>query len=277
MAFINHFEGFEDIGALPSPSGSLGSKTNPYKINKLTTRVENGYIPENASNDRGAVTIPQGSKLYFEIDPDTITGQSISAFGVHAVFYEGAGTVCRLVQDKTTGIYSSEVCFGSDGLIEIINDGQPYTIANTKFLYALVGSPNGDLHEAIWINIVPYIGAEIATQPTVPQVIQPSPASIISAPIQITPGGGDIMALAPSTYDPYIDFLRARGVSETELPALLAARNVTLSTPPSFVPSQGTIQPGVSSIMAGFPTWAWIVIAGIGVTMLFGRKKKVSE
>jgi len=33
-------------GVPPPPSGALGTVTNPYKINKLTTKVYNGYIPE---------------------------------------------------------------------------------------------------------------------------------------------------------------------------------------------------------------------------------------
>jgi len=149
----------------PAPSGPLGSKTNPIKTSKPSLG-QNVYIPENSVPDSHGIaqlTIPTGSKVYFEVDPAAIAGRSVSVFSVNAKFYEGAGGVCRITQDKTTGVYSSEVCFGSDGLFEIYYDGQPsayypydgksYKIDNTKFIYSFVGSPDGELHEAIWITI----------------------------------------------------------------------------------------------------------------------------
>jgi hypothetical protein len=141
------------------PIPPLGSQANPYKINKPSSRVFNGYIPQNAPDgSRGEVTIPAGSKFYFEADPLAATGTSVSAFKVGAVFYEGAGTVCKLTQDKTTGAYSSEDCRGYTGLMDIVYDKNyprpeyrgTYVIDNTKFLYALVGSPDGEVHNAIW-------------------------------------------------------------------------------------------------------------------------------
>jgi hypothetical protein len=142
------------LGSQANPIPPLGSQANPYKINKQTTKVFSGYIPQNAPDGgMGEVTIPTGSKPYFEVDPLATTGTSVSAFKVVAKFYDGAGTVCKFTQNKSTGAYSPEVCQGSDGYMDIVYDGQPYTIANTKFLYALVGSPDGELHEAIWVTI----------------------------------------------------------------------------------------------------------------------------
>ncbi len=233
MAFINDFR-FGDIGVLPSPSGPLGSKTNPYKINKLTSRGYNVYIPENSVEDnwgRGALTIPQSSKLYFEIDPIKMAGGPVSAVGVKAQFFEGAGGVCKLIQDKITGAYSSEVCFGSDSLIEVIYDGQPYKIDNTKFLYALVGSPDGDLHEAVEVTIIPYTDAEVAAQPT--------------TPVEST--------------TPYW--------SETTEPEISNAGELSQVV---LGPSTTTAK----SSIAGFPTWGWIALAGVGAFILFGRGRK---
>ncbi len=264
MAFINAFK-FGDIGVLPSPSGPLGSKTNPYKINK-PAQGYNVYIPENtpeSSYGYGEITIPRGAKIYFEIDPVTIASGLIGSFKFQVKFFEGAGTVCKLTQDKIIGGYSLETCVGSDGYLDMILNPS----ANMKYLYALVGSPDGDIHEGIWITITPYIESGVVVQPPVTSQVEQIPTQAIT-PVQITPTptGGDIMA----TYDPYADFLRARGVSETEISTLLAARAAQEA---QVLPSQV----GVSSIMAGFPTWAWIVIAGIGVTMLLRRgKQKVS-
>jgi hypothetical protein len=137
------------------PSGSLGSQTNPYKINKATTQVSNGYIPENSPDgSRGSITIPAGSKVYFEVDPVGTTGRSVSVFAVSIKFYSGFGAVCKLTQDKATGAYSSEVCAGYTSVMDIVYDGQPYTIANKKFLYAIDSSNiTGVANDEMWATI----------------------------------------------------------------------------------------------------------------------------
>lgn len=127
------------------PSGPLGSMTNPHKINKPTTKVTNGYIPEiSPDNSTGSVTIPAGSKLYFEVDPLATIGTSVGAFKVSAAFYSGAGGVCKLTQDKTTLAYSSEACQGFDAYLNIVQ-----VDPNVKYLYALDntlgGGPINDL------------------------------------------------------------------------------------------------------------------------------------
>jgi len=134
-------------------SGS-GTITNPYKINKTTTQVYNGYIPQNATDDsRGSITIPAGSKVYFEVDPVGTTGRSVSAFGVTIKFYAGSGAVCKLTQDKATGDYSSEVCAGYTAFMDIVYDGQP-PIANKKFLYAVDNSGStGAANDEMWAVI----------------------------------------------------------------------------------------------------------------------------
>jgi len=135
-------------------SGPLGSQTNPYKINK-TALGYSVYIPQNAPDgSRGLITIPAGSKVYFEVDPVATTGRSVSAFAVSVKFYSGAGTICKLTQDKTTGAYSSEACQGSDSFMDIVYDGQPYPIANKKFLYAIDSSTiTGVASDEIWATI----------------------------------------------------------------------------------------------------------------------------
>jgi hypothetical protein len=142
------------------PIPPLGSQANPYKINKPSSRVFNGYIPQNTTDSSpygpGEFTLPANSKLYFEADPFAATGTSVGAFKFVAKFYSGGGTVCKLTQNKSTGAYSSEVCQGSDSYMDIVYNGQPYAIANTKFLYALVGSPDGDTLDAIWA-VIPFV------------------------------------------------------------------------------------------------------------------------
>jgi hypothetical protein len=135
---------------LPQPSGVWGSKTNPFKINKPGGGY-NIYIPENTLD--GSISIPRGSKIYYEIDPVLIGGD---AFKVGAVFYSGACTVCKLTQDKVTGAYSSEDCRGYTGLLDIVHDGQPYKLADKKFLYVIVGSPDGDATGKIWA-VIPFV------------------------------------------------------------------------------------------------------------------------
>jgi hypothetical protein len=142
----------------PPPSGSLGTKTNPYKINKSTSRIYNGYISQiSPDGSRGDIIIPAGSKFYFEVDPVATIGTSVGAFKISVGFFSGAGSVCKLTQDKSTGAYSSEVCQGTDSYMDIVWDGRPYTIANTKFLYALdnSGSP-GAVSDQLWA-IFPFV------------------------------------------------------------------------------------------------------------------------
>jgi hypothetical protein len=126
----------------PTPSGLKGSKTNPYKMNKTTSRVFNGYGAENG-NDNAEVSIPANTKLYFEVDPSGI------AFKLFIGFFSGGGTVCKLTQD-ITGAYSGETCQGSDGFFDIVRS----PIANTKYLYAIdnSGSP-GTANDKMWVQI----------------------------------------------------------------------------------------------------------------------------
>jgi hypothetical protein len=139
----------------PAPSGIKGSKTNPFKINKATSLIGNGYIPENSPNDsRGVMTIPPGSKVYFEIDPVAVRGRPVPAFALSVKFYGGAGAVCKLTQDKATGTYSPEVCAGYSSFMELVYDGQPNIIANKKFLYAIDNSgSDGVANDEIWATV----------------------------------------------------------------------------------------------------------------------------
>lgn len=137
------------------PSGPLGSKTNPIKINKPTSKILNGYIPSPSPDDsRGSVTIPTGAKAYFEVDPLTTTGRSVDAFGVTVKSYTGGAVVCKLTQDKITGTYSSETCQGYSAFMSNVYDNQPYDIDKTRFLYAIDNSSGGaSASDDIWATI----------------------------------------------------------------------------------------------------------------------------
>jgi len=129
------------------PSGSLGSITNPYKLNKTTAQVYNGYIPENSPDDsRGDIKIPAGSKVYFVVDPVGTIGTS-AAFKLSIKFYSGAGAVCKLTQ--TNGAYSAEGCQGSDSFMDIV-----LYPGNTKFLYAIDNSlSTGTANDQMWVTM----------------------------------------------------------------------------------------------------------------------------
>jgi plastocyanin len=138
--------------------GASGTKTNPIKINKPTTKVANGYIPSTSlDNSRGTYVIKAGQKVYFELDPLATTGRSVLAFGLQIKFYNQSLPVCKLIQDKTTGNYSTEVC-RIGGYADIVYDNSPYEIDNTKFLYAIDNSSctsSGvcDFTDDIWAEI----------------------------------------------------------------------------------------------------------------------------
>lgn len=123
----------------PPPSGALGSKTNPIRINKWSTK--GFYIPYLSPNDsRGDISVPAGSKWYFEVDPLATTGKSVPSFLFMAKFFSGGGSVCKLTQDKITGSYTREACSGSTIFADSVFDNSPYNINNTKFLYAIDNS-----------------------------------------------------------------------------------------------------------------------------------------
>ncbi len=263
MAFVRDFKGFGSIGA--------GTKTDPIKINKPTSRVYNGYIPENTPDgSRGPVTIPRGSKIYFEIDPAAIAGGPISSFRVDIKFFSGFGTVCKLTQDKTTGAYSPEVCKGYSSMLEIVYDNRPFNINNSRFLYALVGSPDGDINEEIWVTIAPSTGAVV--QPAAVTVVAPVVTTEVVQPIivqRVPYNGGTVGVDSSGNYVPnsYIANVQS------------AESRVYMPTPVSVVEQPAAeIQPaavesGISSIMAGMPSWGWIALVGVGAFMLFGRGK----
>jgi uncharacterized protein YcfL len=135
--------------------GAPGTKTNPIKINKPTTKVASGYIPSiSPENGRGAVKVPVGQKAYFEVDPLATTDRSVIGFGVSVKFYSGMGAVCKLTQDKATLAYSSEVCRGSTSYIDTVYDNQPYEVDNTRFLYAIDNSSGAaEASDEIWATI----------------------------------------------------------------------------------------------------------------------------
>jgi hypothetical protein len=272
MAFVRDFKGF---------SGGSGTLSDPIKINKPTTLISNGYIPEiSPDGSRGPITISVGSKVYFEIDPVEIAGGPIPAFGVSVKFYEGAGGVCKLTQDKTTGTYSPEVCAGYSSLIDIVYNNQPFDISNTRFLYALVGSPDGELHEEIWATIPPSTGAEAVVQPAA--VIQPvAPAVVVTtgvvqpvivgAIVQRVPyNGGTVGVDSSGNYVP-------NSYIETPTSSVLPAPQVieqptgqALIQEPAAVVQPTALAPSISSIMGGMPSWGWIALVGVGAFMLFG-------
>jgi len=145
------------LSASPTPSGPLGSKTNPIPINKPTTKVAGGYIPSTSpDNSRGTYVIRAGQKVYFEVDPAATTGRSVSAFGLQIKFYNQSLPVCKSIQDKTTENYSTEVC-RVGGYADIVYDNIPYKIDNTKFLYAIDNSSctssGCDFTDDIWAEI----------------------------------------------------------------------------------------------------------------------------
>ncbi len=127
-----------------APSGPLGSKTNPIKLNKTTSQVFNGFIPENSPNDsKGTLYVPATSKVYYEVNP-------IWAFKLFVKFYAGAGVVCKLTQDKITGEYSSEVCQGSDSFMDIVMNPS----INKKYLYAIDNSLSpAAANDEMWVQM----------------------------------------------------------------------------------------------------------------------------
>jgi hypothetical protein len=127
------------LGSAPVPSGPLGSKTNPIKVNKLQGYV---YVPENCSSPE--ISIPATSKVYFEVDPN---GQSFKFF---VGFYSGAGTICKCLQDKITGQFSPEECRGSDSYFDIVLNPSP----TKKFLYAIDNSLSpGVANDKMWVSM----------------------------------------------------------------------------------------------------------------------------
>ncbi len=129
----------------PPSSGVKGSKTNPYKINKPTSKITHGFVPENCSGEsRGPVSIPIGGKVYFEVDPGIIIGK----FKINVKFDAGFGRICKLTQDKETGLYSPEACAGYSAFMEII------LISNKKFLFALDNSSSPSVvNDEVWVEI----------------------------------------------------------------------------------------------------------------------------
>lgn len=128
----------------PAPSGPLGSKTNPIKLNKTSSQVYGGYIPENCSSPE--ISIPATSKVYFEVDPN---GQSFKFF---VGFYAGAGTICKCTKDKATGEFFAEECRGSDSYFDIVINPSPTKI----FLYAIDNSlSTRAANDKMWV-IMPF-------------------------------------------------------------------------------------------------------------------------
>jgi hypothetical protein len=131
---------------IPQPTGEKGSKTNPYKMNKPAGGF-NVYIPEGSSGNTGAITIPAGGKVYFEVDPGEISGK----FKVSAKFFGGGGAVCELTQDKATGEYSPEVCKGYSSYNKI------FTISNKKYLFAIDNTGvTAGANDEIWV-VMPFV------------------------------------------------------------------------------------------------------------------------
>jgi carboxypeptidase T len=146
--------GYNIVPDATVPSGVKGSKTNPYKMNKSTLGY-NMYIPEGFTpdgNGKAQISVPQGAKYYFEVDPTVYIGGPVADLIMHFTFYEGAGTICKLTRNKTTGIDSAEVCAGSDSYIDFITNPS----SDVKVLYAIDNSGGGGtVNDSLWVVIDP--------------------------------------------------------------------------------------------------------------------------
>jgi hypothetical protein len=139
---------------LPDPisTGSTGSLTNPIKINKWSSK--GFYIPSSSpDNSRGSTVIPPYTKCYFEVDPIATTLRSVASFLFEAKFFSGGGTVCKMTQNKITGVYSPEICYGSTLFADSVFGNGPYDIDSTRFFYAIDDSGcNFAVTDEIWFQ-----------------------------------------------------------------------------------------------------------------------------
>jgi hypothetical protein len=139
------------------PSGSLGSITNPIKLNKPMGVVYKGYMSQNSpDNTYGTINLPANTKLYFEVDTLETTGISASAFGINTKFYNMAFSVCKSVQNKRTGAYSTEICGYPSAYRDIVYDNDPYDLDNYKYLYGIDNSGGATIFSIdVWVTIIP--------------------------------------------------------------------------------------------------------------------------
>lgn len=142
----------------PTPSGPLGSKTNPIKLNKLMDMVYHGYMAQDSPNGTyGTISLPAYTKLYFEVDTLETAGISAGSFGINTKFYNMAFSVWKSLLDKKTGAYLTELCAGPpSGYRDIVYNNQPNNLDNYKYLYAIDNLNNDtSFNIDVWVTINP--------------------------------------------------------------------------------------------------------------------------
>jgi hypothetical protein len=168
--WINKVWGTSNVPAMPDPpvsdppyepTGTLGSKTNPLKLNVSTPMVYNGYIsqPFNENWAWGSVNpvvLPAGGKLWFEVDTLATTGLSATAFGVSSKFWNNTFAIWKCMQDKATDLYGAETLIhpGSTGLGQIVYDDTPDDMDDYRYLYAVESSSGSNLTIDVWATVV---------------------------------------------------------------------------------------------------------------------------
>ncbi len=116
------------------PVGILGSKTNPYKLDKSYLAVNNGFTWAAKGNDFG---IGSNTKIYFEVDPALLKSNA-SAF---QMVIKGMNCpslwIYKAYYNKNTQTYTDDVYFTSKGTLDYVKDLSPRDLDSYKFLYGL--------------------------------------------------------------------------------------------------------------------------------------------
>jgi len=134
----------------PQPSG-IGSKTDPIRLNKLSSFDDNGYIAQQSPDgSRGTIGLKSNSILWFEIDPFVTRGRHVDAFAIDTKFYNAAFSVLMCRQNRNTGTCIAEVSSGPPtGFMRRF-----YGVVDTeKYLFGIQNPNNSDFTIDVWAII----------------------------------------------------------------------------------------------------------------------------
>ncbi|MCX6712039.1 MAG: hypothetical protein NT139_03320 [Candidatus Woesearchaeota archaeon] len=148
-----------------TPSGPLGSQTNPIPLSEPSQRIANGYVPPGSEQDLyshgGWVTQPppRGSILWFVIDPYAVLGRPAQAIALRWKWRE-VGPSISLIQNKDTGEYTPGMTLLKP---QFYDENDPYKSRNYtplglnryRFLWGFTNYADGDIPMkwSIWATI----------------------------------------------------------------------------------------------------------------------------
>lgn len=170
---------------------SLGTKKDPIKLNQPAVGFADSYT---VSINTLGFFVSKGKRVYFEVDPISVTSRPCSMFSVTIKTFNNPNMrFYKTIKEKATGRYvvDDERIYQNYAMSDTVRDGKPYEIDRHVFIYAVentgVQSGYGDNIEIWWTFIKEkevQTAPDLVTYREVP-IVETQTPEIPTAPVDV--------------------------------------------------------------------------------------------